>query len=431
MAPDVDNCGNCEEKLKNNDKIVKCAFCLKKHHIICVGIGALQYSNFSSLKNVFFKCDKCEISFKVYEHIEEKLELFESMMLKLNNIEQIVMENREKIHKNSSEMAEVKKSIQKKCQQTDSCNNTNTNVLVQQKGTYAQQLACSIGDSSKTKKMKKKNLGDINNVESPHCSNDVDSRSKTIKRDTSIVYVKPTNPDVTIEMTKNEIKKIIDIKTDPVKGIIVKRNEKIAVLCKDSESVQKIEDKLSKGLKKDWTVFIAEKKWPLIAICGVDQDDFANTGRFVQELRLRNDDLNDAKINFVKIQKGRNETRNVILECDIPTFERMMNKKKVSIGWSVCNVYEYVNVLQCFKCNKYGHIAKECNHEKVCSKCNGQHDPSECVADKFICGNCVAYNERLKESETKLATDHPVFSIKCPIYKQKYVERKKIVKYYD
>ena len=44
--------------------------------------------------------------------------------------------------------------------------------------------------------------------------------------------------------------------------------------------------------------------------------------------------------------------------------------------------------IQCYKCNKFGHLAKKCSNVQVCSKCSGDHSHNECVAQQLKCSNC-------------------------------------------
>lgn len=42
----------------------------------------------------------------------------------------------------------------------------------------------------------------------------------------------------------------------------------------------------------------------------------------------------------------------------------------------------------CYKCNGYGHIAKDCTHMIRCSYCSAEHDRKECNATSPKCANC-------------------------------------------
>lgn len=93
-----------------------------------------------------------------------------------------------------------------------------------------------------------------------------------------------------------------------------------------------------------------------------------------------------------------------------------MIHKFVYIGWQRCRVYEDYNINRCFKCNSYGHSAKKCRNEEICSYCAGNHGGKDCP-DRNIkkCCNCMKANEKYK---TKLNINHYTFDENaCESYK--------------
>lgn len=69
-------------------------------------------------------------------------------------------------------------------------------------------------------------------------------------------------------------------------------------------------------------------------------------------------------------------------------------------------------VKQCLKCLRYGHIAKFCRNDEVCSICTLKHNFKNCTADrtKPKCANCNG--------------EHVAISSSCPIKKAKIEENK-------
>lgn len=64
---------------------------------------------------------------------------------------------------------------------------------------------------------------------------------------------------------------------------------------------------------------------------------------------------------------------------------------------------EYWNtkVIMCYKCQKQGHIAKNCTKEMRCARCGDDHDTKDCGKNKVYCTNC--------KSDT-----HSAWSTNCP-----------------
>ncbi|EFN65037.1 hypothetical protein EAG_01181, partial [Camponotus floridanus] len=39
---------------------------------------------------------------------------------------------------------------------------------------------------------------------------------------------------------------------------------------------------------------------------------------------------------------------------------RILNQARIYLGWSSCRVADHVQILQCYRCLSFGHIAKDC-----------------------------------------------------------------------
>lgn len=81
-------------------------------------------------------------------------------------------------------------------------------------------------------------------------------------------------------------------------------------------------------------------------------------------------------------------------------FQGEVLPDKVKIGFLSFSVRPYIlPPLQCFKCQRYGHIAAVCKGKQRCAKCGGEHRYDECEMDvQMKCCNCggqhnVAYGE--------------------------------------
>lgn len=75
-------------------------------------------------------------------------------------------------------------------------------------------------------------------------------------------------------------------------------------------------------------------------------------------------------------------------------------------------VHKYIQpLLQCYRCLRFNHSAKNCRAEQMCSSCAGRHSYKECDVEEIMCVNCSG--------------PHLAVSKDCPI-KQKKIEEKKI-----
>jgi len=60
---------------------------------------------------------------------------------------------------------------------------------------------------------------------------------------------------------------------------------------------------------------------------------------------------------------------NWIVQLNGDLWRQSFAKTKIYINWKVHNVKEYINIVRCYKCHGYGHIAKFCNYDELCEKC--------------------------------------------------------------
>lgn len=79
-----------------------------------------------------------------------------------------------------------------------------------------------------------------------------------------------------------------------------------------------------------------------------------------------------------RLQATRNgekmDSTSVLLE-----FKEQVLPERVMIGYMSVYVWEYVPLLvRCYKCQRYGHIAKVGKGKQRCGKCGGEHEYGEC-----------------------------------------------------
>ena len=75
-------------------------------------------------------------------------------------------------------------------------------------------------------------------------------------------------------------------------------------------------------------------------------------------------------------------------------FKKKMVMRKVKFGWQRCKVADYVKVVRCFKCSKYGHQAQVCKGEETCPRCAGKYKVKDCTVSQgeLKCVNSMTHN---------------------------------------
>ena len=108
--------------------------------------------------------------------------------------------------------------------------------------------------------------------------------------------------------------------------------------------------------------------------------------------------------------------------CDLSSVLREgfhHNSDKVTLGLTSCKIYDRYNIKRCYKCQEYGHYAKECTEQApVCGKCGEEHNTWDCESQTNRCINCVR-----SKCENFL---HATSSIECPtlIMQQEKLKKK-------
>ena len=116
---------------------------------------------------------------------------------------------------------------------------------------------------------------------------------------------------------------------------------------------------------------------------------------------------------FVTRAGKRLET--VMITFQTPTELEAALQDTLAIDNCIHSLEEYIQkrkVIQCYKCNKYGHVAKWCKSKKSCVFCGNGHDGRDCLEQhsprRWRCSNC---------SGTHAADDEG-----CPTYREKIAQ---------
>lgn len=208
----------------------------------------------------------------------------------------------------------------------------------------------------------------------------------------------------------NKLKKEIDIdKHDILIKKIMKNNK--------GDLEVKLEEKTMGGIENfkkciHHTIgdnIIIERHTPKKFIKILNLDDFTFEME-VKEAIINSGLFNKIDIDRLKIKVIKTKYSNNIafIEGEVTIINKLIEMKKLKIGWLICNILEEIKIIRCYNCNKYGHIAKKCSVEKkqihYCFKCGDQDHIIEQCKNNQKCLVCNSNNHR---------TD----SFKCPLYK--------------
>lgn len=241
-----------------------------------------------------------------------------------------------------------------------------------------------------------------------------------------VVVIKPKNAQES-KKTKEEIQKklqpaTLEVGITEIKNI---RDGGVIIKCKHKEEVEKIKAAAEKKLNKKYNIKIPDQKNPCIKIMDIEEE--MNENDLKRSILKQNQYLHhDSSFLEVKIVKKMKTRYLSIIECDPLTFRKIMEQNRLSIGWSTCRVFEYVNVYRCYKCGGFDHKSSDCIEVRclICGK-NG-HTKDGCEDNSVNCANCITANGKLN---LKLKTDHSIFDMSCPCYLKKIETQKRKIKY--
>nr|XP_029723971.1 uncharacterized protein LOC115264439 [Aedes albopictus] len=242
-------------------------------------------------------------------------------------------------------------------------------------------------------------------------------KAKSVLKMEQTVVFKPKESQDT-QTTKSVLKEKIDPVAYAVKDIFYSNNGNVAIRCDSHSSALKLLESAKKTLGGNYDIDIQKALKPRLKLVGFSAD--VDTESFLSKFRKQND-LPEAAIieivRFIKSKKDKENPMSVILELDVATFKQLLKAKSVFVGWERCLVFESIDVLRCFRCSEFGHIAATCVKPFCCPKCAECHEVSECTSEYEKCINCTIVNkEQNLPPDQQLEVNHCSWSTECPLY---------------
>ncbi|CAH1974120.1 unnamed protein product [Acanthoscelides obtectus] len=242
------------------------------------------------------------------------------------------------------------------------------------------------------------------------------------KRCEEVIVIKPK--DKTQDSSKT--KKVVEEKINPAEiGVGVSRVKYvkeggIAISCTKKEDITNISENIKEKLDKEYEINIPKKKNPKIKVISIQQK-YIETPDTLIETIIKQNGISTAEdervLKIISAYEHKSKKYGIIiLEVDQTIFDVINKKEVLYIGWKKCKYFEHVNVIQCYKCWKFGHMAQQCtNANVVCPKCSGNHKQEECTSDVNVCVNCKYALDVLK---LQVRYDHTAYNRNCEGYKR-------------
>lgn len=396
MSDDVNVCMRCSDNFIVNSKCLQCKICQKRFHSSCLSLRDDIYKFLFKSENIFWFCDECKKVAMKKTMANSNSCADQAKLIVYEKEIDCLQREKELLNKLVSEMKSSSDLMQYKINELEtkfnsSFSNTTQSFLPhsQQKSTHSSSYSCILQKR-------------VNNNDSPALlikSNDNKQSDDVIKMIKSAIN--PASLNICINGTKN-------IKNGTT------------IFCKDSDSLSKLQNIVKTKFGKKFDVRSAIKNNPRLLIKNIHPD--INSDNDLIESIISLNELNECTLSDFKVittLKLKSLQKHVVVEVTPKIRKKLLEKGFLWIGWKKCAVVDHLNVVQCFKCQKFGHYEKDCKNIQLCVKCSGTHSLKACDKEDRACVNCVNYNNKYK---TNVPVDHTANDKSCQVY-QMYVDK--------
>lgn len=258
----------------------------------------------------------------------------------------------------------------------------------------------------------------------------------TKKHKEEVIIIKPINENQTSHATKQTVEEKIN---PSILGVGVSRVKYVkgggvAIRCRETSketNIQSVCENVKNQLGGSYEVRIPNKQNPRIKVFNLNKKQLEDEDLLIESIVIQNvisTDLQQREMKILHKYETKEGRSNIILELDPITYSQVKRKSTLHIGWKTCYFCDYINIIQCYKCYKFGHLAKNCRSEKdICPKCAGDHKKADCRSMDEICVNCkyAAEVQKIPNIDYK----HTAYNRTCKLYQKIYSELQDKINY--
>ena len=110
---------------------------------------------------------------------------------------------------------------------------------------------------------------------------------------------------------------------------------------------------------------------PCIAITGVPRD--LKDEFLLRELGFRNGAPESRTKIIRRINNVNSKFASVALRSSLDFLDSALKTGHICIGSLSFHVEDYVHIIMCFKCQRFGHVMKSCTHDTACGLRSESH----------------------------------------------------------
>lgn len=359
-ADEEEYCIKCEETINEDDQFYECDVCKHYIHKKCSELSASEAKCMPLQKRLLmYVCEGCKAVIKSVPKMV------------------IIMEEMKK------EMSEIKWMISKSAfvKEVGSAENRNSNTTMQIVNAKPKMLY-----------------------------------SDKVASNKEVIIVKPKESKTHTEIKKDLVQRIdpVALRTDISLGKNLKSGG-VVLECNDNKvSASTIKDKIQKDLGSNYDISVPKRVYPKLKIIvpkevSSDKEELSNRIMVQNELRR---EVQNFKFDIFHITKVYNNAYfNILVEVDSESFKKLISKEAVNIGLYKCKIYEFIQIIKCYKCCGFNHFSKDCKENQTCPRCGNNHNEKDCQEESKRCINCVKANMKFNLT---LDTNHFSWERLCP-----------------
>jgi hypothetical protein len=407
------DCEKCKERV-NGIEYLECYVCNAVLHTHCTILSKSIVRSVFTLKNLKFVCDNCLECGSIHKRKQ------------IDDTEQLIDDDKKLMKSLLDEMREVR-GLKGMILDMKSELEQNVKSEVNKQLANMQQISNSEFQRQNSTKKRRK----ISEEKFVQSDDTVFRDKKTfadVVKKTPVLKIIPKNATQKNFETRNELSKIDPVEME-IKEFRNVENGGIELKCSNEKATDLLKKKIMEDYGEKYEIVESKMTKPKIKIVGLDA--MLDNEKLVTKILRQNDDMDIRELTVIKqftIEKWSYKNVCAIVEVDALSFDSIMNMGFLRIGFERCKVFEFVSILRCYKCCKYGHKSMDCKSEvQVCAKCANNHSIKDCDSDVLKCVNCDNSNKDLKLS---LDTNHIAYSVNCPIYKNKLEQKRNRVDYF-
>ena len=365
------NCGLCK-KVSGLNEHLECRICKNNFHVVCASLESkiatkTTVSNFvlpSTKDNLLFLCDIC-------------LTQFEQNLAETENHRIKSLEN--KVDTFSSQLTEIKNLLSTKTNQSTTAP---ISLTTPRDSVWHDQ-------------------GRLATVKAPPPSS-------------VLVVPKTDDPNKDKELRTAMEKAILDNSIN-LHDSHTDKDGGLVLVCGSQESRDQLNTIVTENFQTVQTKTPKGKR-PTITIVGLSRgynaeeitDMIVKQNEFVKNFAVANNIHDHFKVLVVKPTKNDEQKFQVFAGVSSVLRDGIKQyNDKLTLGLSICKVYDQYHVKRCNKCQQFGHYSKHCTATvDVCGKCAGNHTTMSCSSVTKKCFNCHKNNFDNHE--------HYAYDAKCP-----------------